>query len=66
LISICCDENHWARFSISVSLSGFSADSTGRRNTFTNGGVYGPTCWLDAEFDWASGDAITWRAVSQA
>jgi hypothetical protein len=39
-------------------------DSTGRRNTFNQGGVYGPTCGLDAQVDGAWCDALAWSTVA--
>jgi hypothetical protein len=42
------------------------AHSTGRRNTFNQGGVYGATCSMDADVDGARSDAIAGRAVASA
>ncbi|WP_305827478.1 hypothetical protein, partial [Pseudomonas aeruginosa] len=47
--------SHWSTTRIAV----FKADSTGRRNTFDHGGVYGTTCRVDAEVDGARGNALT-------
>ena len=40
------------------------AYSTGRRNTFNQGGVYGMTCRMDAEVDGAKSDAFAGCAVA--
>ena len=40
------------------------ADSTGHRNTFNQGGVYGTTCRVDEEFNEPWSDALAGCAVT--
>ena len=39
-------------------LAAYWVNSTGRRNTFSQGGVYGTTCRVDAEVDGLRSDAF--------
>ncbi|WP_306424234.1 cytochrome-c peroxidase, partial [Pseudomonas aeruginosa] len=53
------DLGEQAKGPIQNSVEMHRADSTGRRNTFDHGGVYGTTCRVDAEVDGARGNALT-------
>jgi len=45
-------------------IRGARADSTGPRNTFNRGGVYGATSGVDEQVDWAKGDALARCAIA--